>query len=76
MIILSRKIKSNGYTAYENWMFDTYRNEPIARHYINNKKGTYYQKLGTRFFETKEEGNEFYKKKLAEGFTKTGGKQK
>ena len=69
MIIISRKIKSNGYCAYENWMFNTYWNgEPYAKHYINNTKGTYFQNLGARWFETKEEGNEFFKKKLAEGF--------
>lgn len=72
-IIISKKIKSNGYTAYENWMFHKTigGNEPCASHYINNRKGTFYQKLGTIFFNNGEEGNEKFKELRSKGFEVT-----
>ena len=69
-MIITKKIKSNGYTAYEHWDFHKTigSNRMVAIHYINNRKGTFYQKLGDVWFETKDEGNNFFLKKLEEGF--------
>lgn len=67
-IVISKEIKVNGYNAFENWMFTEDWNGRHATHYVNNRKGTYYKKLSSVFFETKEDGNEFYLRKIKEGF--------
>ena len=72
MTIISKQRLSNGYTIYDNYLFDTdYAGRRHASHYYNNKRGTYFRRLNTVWFETSEDGNRFYLEKLKEGFTKT-----
>lgn len=70
-ITLRRITTSRGFKVYECWNFSkSYSGECTATHYMTNTKGTYFRRLGTRWFENAEQGNEFFKKIRNEGFTK------
>lgn len=43
-------------------------NEPCVKWSLMNKRGTYNRDLGTRFFESKEQGNEKFKALMADGY--------
>ncbi len=71
MIIIKKKAKINGGWVNDCWMFTkSPNNEPYAEHYYNNDRGTYYRSISRVFFKNDEQGNEKYKKLIADGYTK------
>jgi len=43
---------------------------PSVSWFLKNKSGTYVKMLNTQTFESREQGNEFYKSLLAQGYEK------
>lgn len=69
-VAVSRKIETKRGPMWERWSFDRYFGKPYAKHITGNMKCTYVRDLGSVWFSSDEDGNNFYKKLLADGFVR------